>query len=78
MEEVLSFLEGLENDRQAWKITHVLKNIVVIVLFATLADCDQWTEIGEWAKYHEDLLKRIIKLEHGIPSHDSSHGEHKA
>jgi predicted transposase YbfD/YdcC len=71
MEEVLSFLESLEDGRQQWKIEYSLKEIVVIVLFATLADCDQWTEIAEWAKYHEELLKRIIELPHGIPSHDT-------
>ncbi|GHV68798.1 hypothetical protein AGMMS49928_09250 [Spirochaetia bacterium] len=71
MEEVLSFLESLEDDRQQWKIVHSLKDIVVIVLFGTLADCDQWVEIGEWAKYHQGLLKKVIELAHGIPSHDT-------
>jgi predicted transposase YbfD/YdcC len=71
MEEVLSFLGELEDDRQQWKIAHSLKDIVVIVLFATLADCDQWVEIAEWAKYHRGLLKKVIELAHGAPSHDT-------
>lgn len=36
MEEVLSFLEELEDDRQQWKIVHSLKDIVVIVLDETM------------------------------------------
>ena len=71
MEEVLSFLEELEDDRQQWKIAHNLKDIAVIVLFAALADCDQRTEIAEWAEYHQELLKKVIELEHGIPSYDT-------
>ncbi|GHT60216.1 ISAs1 family transposase [Spirochaetia bacterium] len=71
MEEVLSFLESLEDDRQQWKIAHSLKDIVVIVLFGTLADCDEWVEIAEWAKYHQGLLKKVIELVHGVPSHDT-------
>ncbi|GHV86823.1 putative transposase - IS1548 [Spirochaetia bacterium] len=71
MEEVLSFLEELEDDRQQWKIVYSLKDIVVIVLFGTLADCDEWVEIAEWAKYHQGLLKRVIELAHGVPSHDT-------
>ncbi|GHT98162.1 hypothetical protein FACS1894142_4120 [Spirochaetia bacterium] len=36
VEEVLSFLESLEDDRQQWKIAHSLKDIVVIVLDETM------------------------------------------
>jgi hypothetical protein len=35
MEEVLSFLESMEDDRQQWKIVHSLKDIAVIVLDET-------------------------------------------
>ncbi|GHT90182.1 hypothetical protein FACS1894137_19570 [Spirochaetia bacterium] len=59
MEEVLSFLDGVKDDRQQ-------KTSLVIVLFASLADCDQWTEIAEWAKYHQGLLKRAIESAHGV------------
>jgi hypothetical protein len=35
MEDVLSFLENMEDGRQQWKIAHSLKDIVVIVLDET-------------------------------------------
>jgi hypothetical protein len=42
MEEVLSFLESLEGDRQQWKIAHSLKDIVVIVLDETMFRTGPW------------------------------------
>jgi predicted transposase YbfD/YdcC len=71
MEEILSYLETIEDERQPWKVAHLLKDIVVIVLFSTLANADTFEEMAEWAKFHEGFLKRFIGLENGIPSHDT-------
>ena len=40
------------------------------MLFATLANVDNWVEIEYFSHYNEKYLKRYIKLENGIPSHD--------
>ena len=40
MEELLSWMEYIEDVRQPWKVKHSLKDILVIVLFATLANAD--------------------------------------
>jgi predicted transposase YbfD/YdcC len=71
MEEILSFLDTIEDERQHWKVQHLLKDIIVIVLFATLANANSFEEMAGWAKYHEKFLKRFIALENGIPSHDT-------
>ena len=47
------------------------KNILVIVLLATLANADDWVEIGIFAQYHAAFLRKYIRLENGIPSHDT-------
>ena len=46
MQELLDWLEYIEDDRQQRKIRHTLKDILVIVLFATLANADDWVENG--------------------------------
>lgn len=46
MEELLDWMEYIEDVRQARKVRHKLKDILVIVLFATLADADDWVEIA--------------------------------
>ena len=71
MEELLSWMEYIEDVRQPWKVKHSLKDILVIVLFATLANADDWVEISLFADSYQDYWKRYIALENGVPSHDT-------
>lgn len=71
MEEILRYIELIEDIRQQSKVRHKLLDIVVIVLFAKLANAEDWEDIEEFAEYHEEFLKRYISLENGIPSHDT-------
>lgn len=64
-------MEYIEDVRQARKVRHKLKDILVIVLFATLADADDWVEIAMFARAYGDYLRRYIELRNGIPSHDT-------
>ena len=70
MQELLDWLEYLEDGRQQIKVQHKLKDILVIVLFATLANADDWVEITMFADYYQDYFRKYIPLENGIPSHD--------
>ena len=53
------------------KVRHKLKDIIVIVLFATLANVDGWEEMEYFSCYQEEYLKKYIELKNGIPSHDT-------
>ena len=69
MQELLDWLEYLEDGRQQSKVRHKLKDILVIVLFATLANADDWVEMAMFADYYQDYFRKYIALENGIPSH---------
>ena len=71
MQELLDWLEYIEDDRQQRKIRHTLKDILVIVLFATLANADDWVEMALFAENYQDYLRKYIELKNGIPSHDT-------
>lgn len=71
MEELYEWLELIQDCRQPAKVRHKLKDILVIVLFATLANAEYWEEIEDFAKSHEDYLRQYIELPNGIPSHDT-------
>lgn len=45
MNELLDWMEYIEDVRQEKKVRHKLKDIIVIVLFATLAIVDDWVEM---------------------------------
>lgn len=71
MKELLEWLEYVEDKRQAQKVKHKLKDILIIELFATLANADDWVEIAMFGEMHKEYLKKYIGLENGVPSHDT-------
>ena len=71
MEELLSWMEYIEDVRQQGKVKHPLKDVLVIVLFATLANADDWVEISMFANAYQEYLRKYIPLRNGIPSHDT-------
>ena len=71
MDELLKWMDYIEDNRQQTKVRHKLKDIIVIVLFAMLANVDDWVEMEYFAHYHEAYLKKYIELRNGIPSHDT-------
>lgn len=71
METILRSLTELEDPRQPWKVKHKIGDIVGIVLFATLANANDWHEITTFAEEHEQVLRKYFALENGLPSHDT-------
>ncbi len=71
MDELLKWMDYIEDKHQQRKVRHKLKDIIVIVLFAAPANVDDWVEMEYFAHYHEAYLKKYIELKNGIPSHDT-------
>jgi len=71
MEDFFIFLSEIEDRRQEWKVRHLLKDIVAIVLFAHLGNMNDWQEIEYFAEHNEKTLKKYLELPNGIPSHDT-------
>ena len=58
----------IKDKRQKGKVTYKIWDIVVVVILAVLADCNEWTEIEDYAKDEKDFLKTFLKLTGGIPT----------
>ena len=72
MNEIIIYIEEIINDgRQQSKVRHKMSDIIGIVLFAMLANANEWEEIAGFAKEHENFLRKYLTLENGIPSHDT-------
>lgn len=67
----MQWIEYIEDIRQERKVRHLLKDIIVIVLFATLANADDWVEIALFGEWNQEYLKKYIELKNGPPSHDT-------
>ena len=71
MRKILETLSTVEDWRQEKKVRHKMSDIIAIVLFASLANANEWMEIYYFAKEHEAYLHKYLELPNGIPSHDT-------
>jgi predicted transposase YbfD/YdcC len=58
-------------DPRARNAQHSLLEIILIALAATLCGAQHCTEIEQFGRSKEILLRGILDLKHGIPSHDT-------
>ena len=62
---------GVRDPRQAKKVEHDLIELLVVSVSAVLSGADTFVEIEAWAKEKLEWLRQYLKLEQGIPSHDT-------
>ncbi len=62
---------GIRDPRQGTKVAHDLVELLVVAVCAVLVGADTFVEIEEWAEDNLEWLRRHLKLENGIPSHDT-------
>lgn len=62
---------GVRDPRQLTKVEHDLVELLVVSVSAVLSGADTFAEIEAWAKEKLDWLRQYLKLEQGIPSHDT-------
>jgi predicted transposase YbfD/YdcC len=61
----------ITDPRQAGKVEHDLVELLVVAVNAVLVGADTFVEIELWAKERLDWLRGYLRLENGIPSHDT-------
>lgn len=62
---------SITDPRQARKVEHDLIELLVVAVNAVLVGADTFVEIELWAKEKMDWLRNHLRLENGIPSHDT-------
>ena len=62
---------SITDPRQAGKVEHDLVELLVVAVNAVLVGADTFVEIELWAKEKLDWLRGYLRLERGIPSHDT-------
>lgn len=70
MLQVLAHFTVLEDPRAA-NARHELAEIMFIAIAATLAGAKTCVEMSEFGEAKEELLREVLELPHGIPSHDT-------
>lgn len=68
---LLYYLGIITDQRQNTKIKHKLTSILFIAIVGTIANCDSWVAIEDFANDRIDFFKKYLTLPYGIPSHDT-------
>ena len=62
----------VEDPRTEYLIGHDLMEMIFIALCAAISSADNWVDVANWAEGRIDWLReKGLKLENGIPSHDT-------
>jgi predicted transposase YbfD/YdcC len=61
----------LEDPRVERTRLHSLHDVLVIALCAIIAGADSWVAVAEFGRAKRELFTKFLRLEHGIPSHDT-------
>jgi len=62
---------SIDDPRQQGKVRHDLVELLVVSVNAVLVGAETFVEIELWAQEKLDWLRKYLRLEHGIPSHDT-------
>lgn len=68
---LLDHFSALKDPRQQWRVVYPLREILLVVLCATLSGMDDFVEIKLWGEQRLEFLRRFLPFERGIPAHDT-------
>jgi predicted transposase YbfD/YdcC len=70
MQGFISIFSGLPDPRAA-NARHELLEVLYVAFAAVLCGAENCADMAEFGEAKEDLLREVLRLEHGIPSHDT-------
>lgn len=69
--ELKTKLQAITDPRTGRATRHVLLDILLISICASLCGAQSFTDIALWGRCQQEWLKTWLALPHGIPSHDT-------
>lgn len=67
---LLQHLALLKDPRQPCKVMYPLPEVLLLVVCATIAGCDDYDEIAAWGEARLAFLRRFLPYHWGVPCED--------
>jgi predicted transposase YbfD/YdcC len=64
---LLEHFGRIDDPRDIRRVLHPLAEILLLLVCATIADCDDYDHIAAWGEAHIDFLRRHLPFENGVP-----------
>jgi len=71
MKHFVRLLKEIDDVRVKKMTDYPLEEIILIAFLAVLGNANGWKDIANFGKKKEKWLRKFLKLEYGIPSHDT-------
>jgi len=68
---IVEHFTAVEDPRQGRRKDHLLLDIIIVAICAVICGADGWVAIEEFGKAKKKWLRKFLKLDNGIPSHDT-------
>ena len=63
----LTHLGAIDDPREPWRVAHPLNEVPLLVVCATVCDCDDYDAIADWGEAKLAVLRRHLPFHHGVP-----------
>lgn len=67
LRSLLEHFAEIEDPREPWRVAHPLPEVLLLVVCATIASCDDFDDIAAWGEAHLSFLRRFLPYHHGVP-----------
>lgn len=71
LDRLLERLETIPDPRVQRQQRHVFAEVIVLTIIGFLGNCNDWMAVERFAKVRLVWLRTFLKLENGVPSHDT-------
>ena len=67
LRSLLDHFSEIADPREPWRIAHPLREVLLLIVCATIASCDDFDDIAEWGEAHLSFLRGLLPYHFGIP-----------
>lgn len=67
LRSLLDHFAVIEDRREQWRVAHPLPEVLLLVVCASIASCDDFDDIAAWGETHLHFLRRFLPYHHGVP-----------
>jgi predicted transposase YbfD/YdcC len=67
LRSLLDHFSVIDDPREPWRVAHPLGEVLLLVVCASMADCDHYDAIAAWGEANLAFLRRYLPYEHGAP-----------
>jgi predicted transposase YbfD/YdcC len=67
LKSLLDHFSIIDDPRESWRVAHPLREVLLLVVCGTMADCDDYDAIAAWGDAHLAFLRRYLPYDHGAP-----------